>query len=123
MTLQTFRQHIGTKRLYELDMHLPAGDAHPPVGTPSWAIVENLGVEGETLGYALADIWPHTGGLAASIDAKARGKLLVGVTFKIGDHVTRTERFAVDVAPVPDVASDDVKTTFTQRRLGAGASH
>jgi hypothetical protein len=121
--MTTFRQQLNTSRHYEIDLQLPNGDAHAPNVNPEWAILQNLGVEGGPLSYPLCDLAVHTGGLAATIAAKARGRVVVGVTVRLGECVTRTDRFEVLITEPPAVSVFDVKSTFTQLRVGAGASH
>jgi hypothetical protein len=108
-TVKPYRQHVNTKRVYELNV-----DSHPLATNPVWSLTHSR--DGSPVPHSIAALETSTDALSARLVTHDwPGLVKVTVTFGIHPRTTITESFEVQIEPVPHV-SPELKLAFSQHR-------
>jgi hypothetical protein len=118
--VKTFKQHLGTKHLYHLDLMggIAEGElaAHPST-KPTWTL-EHFRGDGPTA-HVLADLEVSSDGLSARLTAhQLAGRVEVSVQLGVEPRTTLSDKFAVELWPAPSAVEQPPVLHFSQFRNG-----
>ena len=107
--MKTYKQHVNSKRVYELNV-----DSHHIDAKPIWSLTHSR--DGTPLPHGLADLERSTDGMTARLTTRDwHGTVRVSVQFGIPQRTTVVESFEIEIEPVP-VVSPPLKLAFSQHR-------
>jgi hypothetical protein len=107
--VETFRQFVNSKRVYQIDL-----DSHPIDVKPIWSLTHAR--DGSPVPHSIAAIETSGDGLSARLVTHDwAGSIRATITFGIHPRTTVTESFQVEIEPVPQL-SPELKLAFSQHR-------